>query len=406
MPLLRWLVPDRLDLYTLRGLAGPLALALAVLLLAQLLERLLRLFDIAASTGAALTVVLQMAATLVPHYLGQAIPMAFTAAIFMAVAKLGDDNELDAMLATGRSIARIAMPYFAVAALLCAFNFYLFGYLQPLSRYGYHVVVHEVQQAGWNARVEDNSFVSAGHGYTLTADRVDSSGRELQGVFVERLGADGEEITTARHGRLIPSADGQRLLLQLDDGLIVRDERDAAHSTARFARGHLDEDFSGRPQPDRPRGDSVRELTLAELWHGLDAQGVRVDGEVSERAGELQGRLARALLPLLLPLLALPLGMAAKRGRRAPGIVFGCLLLLALTHGLQFGESLAESGRAAALSAVWSPLLAFALLSAWLFRSSLRWPGDNPVNRAVGAIEGGFEGLGLAALRKRRRKSA
>ncbi len=98
-------------------------LCLGVLLLAQLLERLLRLFDMAAASGAAISVVLKMAASLVPHYLGLAVPTAFFAAIFIAVARIGDDNELDAMLATGRSISRVAMPYFAVAALLMRLQF-------------------------------------------------------------------------------------------------------------------------------------------------------------------------------------------------------------------------------------------------------------------------------------------
>jgi lipopolysaccharide export system permease protein len=113
----------------------------------------------------------------------------------------------------------------------------------------------------------------------------------------------------------------------------------------------------------------------------------------------MHGRLARTILPLLLPLLALPLGMAAKRGRRAPGTVFAALALLALNQSLQFGESLAESGRATAQVAVWLPLVLFGVLGIWLFRSSLQWPGDNPVMRAVSAIEAGFEGL------QRRRKA-
>src|SRR5690349_16354807 len=86
---LRGRIPDRLDLYALRSLVGPLALALGVLLLAQLLERLLRLFDMAAATGAPLSVILGMAATLVPHYLGLAVPTAFFASIFMATARTG-----------------------------------------------------------------------------------------------------------------------------------------------------------------------------------------------------------------------------------------------------------------------------------------------------------------------------
>lgn len=396
MPNLRRLAPDRIDLYTLRSFAGPLVLALGVLLLAQLLERLLRLFDMAAASGAALSVVLKMAATLVPHYLGLAVPTAFFAAIFIAVAKLGDDNELDVMLATGRSITRVALPFFGVALLLIGFNFYLFGYLQPFSRYGFHVATHEAMQSRWNARVEGNRFVSAGHGFTLSADTVGRDGRQLGGVFVERSTDRGEEIITAQRGRLVPAPHDARLFLELESGQIVRANSDGSVTTMRFTSGRIDDDFTAGPPPFRPRGESVRELTLAELWRG--AAPTDSDDDVvtqqHKRAGELHGRLARVVLPPLLPLIALPLGMAAKRGRRAPGAVFAALALLGLNQALQFGESLAESGRAAALASVWTPFALFALLGLWLFRSSLKWPGDNPIVRAVSAIESGFEGFG------------
>jgi lipopolysaccharide export system permease protein len=387
---LRTLLPDRLDLYTLRSLAGPLFLSLGVLLLAQLLERLLRLFDMAASTGAGLDVVLRMAAALVPHYLGLAIPTAFFAAIFMTIARFGDDSELDVMLSTGRSITRVAMPYFAVALVLCAFNLYLFGYLQPVSRYGYRVAAHEAVQARWDGRLEDRRFIGAGHGFTLTADRVDGDGHGLQGVFVERRTPAGEEVVTAPAGRLVPSPSG--LLLELENGLILRDQDGGGVSTLRFTQGRINDDFSA-PPPYRARGDSVRELTLPELWRGELLENLDEQKQARKRAGEFHGRLTRVFLPPLLPLLALPLGMAAKRGRRAPGVVFAAFALLALNHALQFGESLAESGRATAYLAVWAPYLVFGVLGIWLFHSSLRWPGDNPVMRTVNAIENSLEGF-------------
>ena len=61
-------------------------------------------------------------------------------------------------------------------------------------------------QAGWNARVEDNRFVSAGHGFTLSADAVGPDGRQLTGVFVERRIEGGEEIITSQRGRLVSGA--------------------------------------------------------------------------------------------------------------------------------------------------------------------------------------------------------
>ncbi len=187
----------------------------------------------------------------------------------------------------------------------------------------------------------------------------------------------------------------RRLFLELEGGMIVRANVDGSVFTMRFETGRIDDDFTATPPPYRARGDSVRELTLPELWCGVaTASGDDAVTAAHKRSGELHGRIARAVLPPLLPLLALPLGMAAKRGRRAPGVVFAALALLAVNQALQFGESLAESGRAAGLPAVWTPYVLFALLGIWLFRSSLRWPGDNPILRAVSAIEGGFEGLG------------
>jgi lipopolysaccharide export system permease protein len=393
-----WL-PDRLDAYTLRALLGPLVLALCVLLMAQILERLLRLFELAAATGASSLLVLRMIALLLPHYLGLALPAAFFAAIFMATARIGDDNELDAMLATGRSITRIAVPFFFVALVLAGFNLYLFGYLQPLTRYGYNATAHQARHTGWDARLEANRFVTVKDGYTLAASSVGADGRTLGQVFVERHDERGEQIVTAQSGRLVPSADGATLLLELSNGLIVGSRPDDAVTIARFATGRINEDFTLAPPPFRSRIENVRQLTLPELRVSsplYDEAGITA----AQRAGEWHGRLARSLMPLLLPLLALPLGMAAKRGRRAPGTVFAVLALLTLNQALQFGESLAEAGRVAAWLAVWLPVLLFGMLGLWLFRSSLQWPGDNPVMRAVSAIESAFEGL------QRRRKAS
>jgi len=75
--------------------------------------------------------------------------------------------------------------------------------------------------------------------------------------------------------------------------------------------------------------------------------------------------------------------------------VFAGLALLALHQSLQFGESFGETGRAPAWLTVWTPVVLFGVFGVWLFRSSLQWPGDNPVMRAVSAIEAGFSGLHL-----------
>ncbi len=235
--------------------------------------------------------------------------------------------------------------------------------------------------------------VSVKNGYTLGADNVGPDGRQLTGVFVERRDGQGEEIITSKTGQLTPSSDGNKLLLGLANGMIVTDRPDGSVRTVLFSDAHLNEDFTAVPPPFRPRGDSVRELTLPELRQPPPAGETAKHMGVSARAGEFQGRIARSILPLLLPLLALPLGMAAKRGRRAPGTVFATIALLALNQSLNFGESLGEAAASRPGLRCGHPVAVFAVFGIWLFRSSLQWPGDNPVMRAVSAIEAGFDGL-------------
>jgi len=369
---------------------------LVTLLMAQLLERLLRLLDLAASAGAPLSSVVWMVANLVPHYFGLALPMAFTAAIFVAAARMSDDCELDIMLTTGRSIARIATPYFALAVLLLPFSAYLFGQVQPVTRYGYRQAVYDAMQTGWNAKVEENRFIDAGKGATFSAREVDPDGRHLRGVFVERRTPGGDiEITTAVEGQFVPGPGGHGISLRLEHGTRLVEGADHAVSIEHFDESRIDRNLLPARQPFRERGESARERTQPELWSDI-----RRGGD-NRAAAEFHGRLARVMLLPLLPLLALPLGMASKRGQRAPGVVFATVALIVVHHALQFGESLAANGRAPAALAVWTPYVLFAALGLWIFRGSLAWPGDNPVLRAVVAVEHLFEGL-----RPRRRAKA
>lgn len=377
----------------------PLSLSLGVVLLAMTLERLLRLFDLVAAAGAGLDSVFLMVANLIPHYVGLALPAAFFASIFMVVAKLGEDNELDALLAAGRSISELTRPFLIVSILMSAFCLYLYGYLQPYSRYRYNVVLYDAINSGWNARVQENVFADAGRGFVLTADHVDATGRVMEGVFIRRKLGDIDEVTTAGSGKLLATADGRQLLLELSAGRTVREDGSGEIEDVRFESGTANEDFTPGTAPFRPRGQSERELTLRELW--VAAHDPAPPIPIAELEGEFHARLARTLTLPLLPLLAFPLGMASKRGRRAPGVVIACLMLLFLHHGVQFGESLAETGGAPAIVAVWTPVAVFAAIAIWLFRGSLASPGQNPVTRAVEMVERLTSGVSF-----RKRKTA
>jgi lipopolysaccharide export system permease protein len=134
----------------------------------------------------------------------------------------------------------------------------------------------------------------------------------------------------------------------------------------------------------KPRGGNQNELTLFELVHEIRSKASVIPK--ADLEAELYGRLARSLSVPLLPLMAVPLGMAAKRGRRAPGLIFAGLLLISFHHAIQFAQSLAQTGQAQPGSSIWGIFGIFISLCFWLFLTSLKRPGDTPITRAVAAV--------------------
>lgn len=373
-----------IDRYVLRLLFWPLIGCLGVTVVALLLERILRLLDALSQSSARFGYVAQLAANLVPHYVGLALPVAFFVALFIVITRLSDGSEIDALLASGQSLERIAAPFVAVGLLLTLFSLLVLGYMQPYGRYAYRAVMHAAINAGWNGRLAGGAFIDDS-GSLLTADSADLAGQRLTRVFIRRLDARGrEEIITAASADLSLDESGKTVTMGLRDGRRIAHDSTGAYRNLAFDSLTTQTPLAAAAALLRSRGGDERELTLGEL-----ARQAKAPNPVVSKAtllGELYGRVARAIFLPFLPLLAFPLGLASKRGNRAPGLIIAGVLLLAFQHSLLLGQSLAKAGKMAPFPAVWIPFAIFTGLAVWLFVGSRTRPGDTPVSRLVRRI--------------------
>lgn len=384
-----------IDRYLLKSALWPMVGATGVTLVALLLERILRLLDMLSASSERFSFVAQLAVNLVPHYMGLTLPAAFFIALIIVVNRMNQASEVDALLAAGVSLTRLAAPFLALAAVLSFLTLIVFGVLQPYSRYAYRAVLHAAQNAGWSGVVPEGTIIEPNDKLTMTTDQADAAGQRLSRVFIRRIDEQGrEEVTTAGMAELRRAEDGKNVTLALKDGQQLRFNARGEPELLSFKDFTMQLPLSGPARLLRARGGDERELNLFEL--AAKAQDPHSVIPKETLLAELYGRLARALALPLLPLLAVPLGLSAKRSGRAPGVIVGGLLLLAFHHLIQLGQGFAETGRAPAEVSVGLPFFGFAAICITVFLTSRKRPGETPIGRLM-------EHLSVVAARLRAR---
>lgn len=375
--------------YLLRLILVPLLATIGVALAALLLERMLRIMDLAATGDTSMLRVFEMMMSLVPHYLGIALPAAFFIGVLLAFNRLSGDSELVAFAAAGVALPRLLVPVMGLALVLTIVTAVIFAYVQPYSRYGYRALVHAIGHASLASALEDGAFVEA-DGMTFMAEQVSVGSRRLTRVFVyQETAAGGSVITTARSGALKPSTEHMRSVLYLVDGVTVRMGSGGITS---LAFDQLSRPIGAAGSVSyRMRGKDERELTSPELWSARYQPPAGVT--MATMDAEFHGRLVRTMTMLFLPLLAIPLGLGGGRARRSYGIVAGLVALVLYQKILQLGGSMVALGHISPWLGLWLPLSLFAAASTALFAKASAGGLVNPVDGIV-------ERLAMATMRR------
>ena len=343
----------------------------------------MRLIHEMAATGAHLSFFLPLLAQLMPYYLALALPAAFMIALIFVVTRLDETLELEAMLASGVSLGRIAAPLIGFGLIVAAATFVANGILEPHGRYNYRSLRAAALETQRIRTLQPGAFYSPGGDLTLHFDGRGADGR-LAGVFVRYRRGDGPELLiSAASAVLSLSEEGRAIGLALEQG---RSFQDADPVTGRGAYSvTFDRYWLTEPLPPldrlRPRGIDQKELTIAELV--AERRSGRRRLAPSTVDAELYSRLARSLTVPLLPLLAIPLAFAAKKARRGFGIVLGGVVLMAFHHGISSVKNVARDGAPSPELAFALLTGAFALLLLWLFVASRHLPSHGPITNLL-----------------------
>ena len=160
------------DRHVLRQVSLPLAAALVIGLLMLLADRMVRLLDTTLGKKNSFTVVFEMLAYLVPHYLGTALPAALFLGLLLGFGRMSANSETDAFMASGVGLNRLARPVILLGVLMCLLSVVIMGWVQPHARYAYRSVVFDVQNVEVFYLAEEGVFMQAGD-RTFILDKLD-----------------------------------------------------------------------------------------------------------------------------------------------------------------------------------------------------------------------------------------
>lgn len=361
--------------YILTQIARPFLATLGIALLVMLIERMLRILDLVVGWRGGLSVVAQLMFFLVPHYLSLALPVALFLAIYLAIARLSRDSELDALLGAGFGLHQLVRPIFLGALALTFVIGLVVSVVQPYARYAYRSGVHALTNTSLYALLAEDTFATV-DSTTFLVDKIRGEG-EFEGVFIyEGEGGGASSVTTARRGKVGRGAERGGVEFRLERGLrhttpdpLLRSQSgDPSAITLRFG------EFTTTAQVGdggafRERGGHERELTLVELWR-LTERDLPPEVKPSEVRAELHGRLTMIATMLVLPFFAAPLGVQRRRAVRFSGLIIGLTVLIVYNQLMQFGEASVEDELVAPWLGLWVPFGVFMIGSLLLFRQT------------------------------------
>ena len=356
---------SRLTVYLLHRVTPPFLMALFVILLTLVLERLMRLIQLVTEEGTPMSSAFELLWYLIPHYLGTAMPAALFLALMISIRKLQQDSELTAIFSTGLSLEQVIRPVMALALLVTILMAILVGFVQPYARYAYHTAVWELTKSQILTNLRPGVFETLGPDITLRAETVSQGGKFFTGFFASAQQDGNKTIITAEEAIRVtestnPDAD---FTLLLKNGKMVRES-----STNNTAATISFSQFYWSPPLDNLkkyglRGQSSREMTLPELFIGKPQQALKEIPFLAVNT-ELHSRLVLILSVPVLALLAIPLALVGSgRTGRAYGMGLGIVILILYEKILGFGEAFAALGSLSTWTGLWTPLSILTLLT-------------------------------------------
>ncbi|MSO22903.1 MAG: LPS export ABC transporter permease LptF [Acidobacteria bacterium] len=385
-----------LNRYVFRELLGPFFLGLVVF--SFVIIPRLRVLELLVQKNVAPQEVILILFYIMPTIFTFSLPMASLLAILISFGRLSADNEITAMRSSGVGIRSLVRPVLVFACLTFLAALFNANYWQPHSNQQLRAMHHEIALKSISTAIRPGVFEEGFSNLVLYIRDTTPDKSIWKGVFLADISKkDQPKITLAETGILFNDILEKKLQLHLSNG--------ATHSVSNRTQGLYDlatfnqtdipvASLSGSTQDVQTQTRKITEMDSMELrsrWRrGTGGSNADAQKEHREQIVELSKRVAIPFGVIVFSLLAVPLGVIAKKGGKSYGFVVSLGIFLVYFLLLSLGESFAKTGRLSPIFGPWAGNAVFLVLAIYLLAVSEKETGWSklvlPVWKTAGVL--------------------
>jgi lipopolysaccharide export system permease protein len=372
-------MPFLLYSYLTAEILGPFFASLLIINAILFLGKLSSLLDVIFRFGVDFSDFIRISIYLLPGLLLFSIPMTSTLGVIIAFTRLTGDNEILALKSSGISLYRLLVPVVMVAIFTAGLTALTSTILIPASSVYLKQTFYQLAKEKIDQGIREHDFSDNIKDVVIYVDRIDELTGRWQGVFISDQRDSKNPMTIiARSGSLASDLDKMTVKLKLADGSIHRNNSDSSQ-TITFGAYNLQLPINeGSPVTKTHKKDlSPAELLEKSTELRKKAENNPGQKEWLQRASnllliEFHKRLALPVGCLILTILALPLALQSRPGRRQLGLPLGLLFFFLYNILLSFAKSTAETSGLPIGPIIWLPNLIFAILTCLIIRTTAR----------------------------------
>ena len=317
---------------------------------------------------------------ILPFAIAYTIPWGFLSAVLLTFGRLSADNELISLRMSGRSMWRICLPVFVVAALLSGVCFWLNVNVSPRAKWEMKRIVKDVLSDDPSIIFREKGFrddmvmlgepVDKWSGKNAVVVNVDEWNRPVMWTFAERvtLKSEGETLTAELQNPMMelrrleaPDADTSQSAIDTYPSLRTHGQLADAPHVERPTAANFPLEIS---LPTRKR--KPNEMTIEQIQRALKGTDLKPDDR-AEYKTELTKRYSISLACIAFCFIGIPLGVTAQRRETSIGFALSLAVAVAYFFFIFLGETFGEEDSLLPHVLMWSPSVLFTVVGAFLF---------------------------------------